>query len=440
MGRPSALKRKKGVESIPTRSRRRVDPPSVHRGQEDDVLVLGGRRSVRSFGLWTLDLYIIRAFLTSYFVCAVSFTGLYIAVEAFTKIDRFIPSGQNSLLEIFTAFVSNLVNYHLAMVPTIYVNYMGPILTLAAAMFSLTLLNRGNEFTAIKVAGVSIYRILLPIFILAGGFTILTFVLQEWVIPELREPIRKALAVSRTGALRPRPFYDPQNNLHIEVRRYRPDRKVAESVTIKKWDISAGRDADENHVIDAQAMIWVPDPDSTFRNEKGHWLLRNGSVQRWQARWRGKLIYAKDPKDKKRHLKERFDDLVLESTLLPIDLETSDQDISYLSWRELKTQFERQPYHRHLKTRLHQHFAFPLSHIILLLIGIPFVLNYRTRSFFLSLAMSFFFCAGYFLLSSMTISLAADPGDASLSPVIASWLPNVLFGSLGLTIFTNMRT
>ena len=72
------------------------------------MLVLGGRRSVRSFGLWTLDLYIIRAFLTSYFVCAVSFTGLYIAVEAFTKIDRFIPSGQNSLLEIFTVDASTL--------------------------------------------------------------------------------------------------------------------------------------------------------------------------------------------------------------------------------------------------------------------------------------------------------------------------------------------
>lgn len=438
MSKSSALKRERERESL--RSRRRVDPPPSRSRGDAAVLVLGKKRRVRSLGLWTLDLYVIRAFLTSYLVCAVSFTGLYVAIEAFTKIDRFIPGGQNSLLGIATAFVVNLVNYHVAMVPTIYVNYMGPILTLAAAMFSLTFLNRGNEFTAVKVAGVSIYRVLLPIFILAAGFTVLTFAMQEWVIPELREPIRRALAVSRTGALRPKPFYDPKYNLHIEVRRYRPDRKVAESVTIKKWDLSADRDGDENRVIDAQAMVWVPDPDSTYRNEKGHWLLRKGSVQRWQARWRGELIYARDPGDDTQRLKEHFEDLVLESSLLPIDLETSDQDISYLSWTELKTQFERQPYHRHLKTRLHQHFAFPLSHLVLLLIGIPFVLNYQTKSFFLSLAMSFFFCAGYFLLSSMTTSLAADPGDASLSPVIASWLPNVLFGSLGLTIFTNMRT
>lgn len=385
-------------------------------------------------------MYIVRSFLISYVVCAVSFVTLYIAIEAFTKLNRFVPSGRYSLFEIVTSFVNNLARYHAAMVPTIFTNYMGPILTLSAAMFSLTFLNRGNEFTPVKAAGVSVYRLLVPIFALALMFSGVTFVLQDWVIPELREPIRQALSVSRSDALEPDPFYDPIHKLHIEIKRYHPFQKVAEDVTIKRWNLNSPGDSDEvNTILDAKTMVWYQDADSTPRHETGRWVVREGSIQRYSAGWRGKLIYNQEGNDFYR-LKEPFDEKHIETSLLPIDLETSDQDISYLSSSELISQYQRQPYHRHLLARLHHHFAFPLSHVILLLLGIPFVLNSRNRSFFLSLGVSFILCASYFLVSSMALSLASDPGEHSLPPILASWLPNVLFGSLGLTIFVNMRT
>ena len=421
-------------------------PSSATSGTENSApdLVTHGtrkrRQKVRCFGLWTLDAYMIRSFLVSYLVCAASFVSLYVAVEAFTKLNRFVPAGRNSVLDIISEFAANIARYHAAMVPTIFVNYMGPILTLSAAMFSLTFLNRGNEFTSVKASGVSLYRMLLPIFLIATCFSGLTFSLQEWVIPEMREPIRHALALSRSDALKPDPFYDPLNNLHIRVERYNPAQKVAAVVTVWNWNLTADPEShDRNTILDAKSMVWVPNPDSTPRNEKGRWLLREGSIQRYNADWRGELIYNQEV-EKFYQLKEPFAEKLLETTLLPIDLETSDQDISYLSSEELRSQHKRQPYHHHLLARLHHHYAFPFSHVILLLLGIPFVLNYRSRSFFLSLAAGFVLCAAYFLVSSMALSLASDPGEHSLPPVLASWLPNVLFGSLGLTIFVNMRT
>jgi lipopolysaccharide export LptBFGC system permease protein LptF len=382
----------------------------------------------------------IKSFLISYAVCAVSFVTLYIAIEAFTKLNRFVPGGRSSFFEIVTTFFGNLARYHSAMVPTIFANYMGPILTLSAAMFSLTFLNRGNEFTPVKAAGISIYRMLVPIFALALTFSGVTFVLQDWVIPELREPIRQALSLSRSDALQPDPFYDPIHNLHIKIERYDPFQKVAEGVIIENWNLTSDRDSEQvNTFLDAQTMVWYQDADSTPKHETGRWVVRDGSIQRYKAGWRGELIYNTEGSDFYR-LKEPFDEKHLDTSLLPIDLETSDQDISYLSSAELISQYQRQPYHRHLLARLHHHFAFPLSHVILLLLGIPFVLNSRNRSFFLSLAVSFILCAGYFLVSSMALSLASDPGEHALPPILASWLPNVLFGSLGLTIFVNMRT
>ena len=411
---------------------------------EGPIIDLSQPRKVSLFRLPTLDLYIIKSFLKAYIICALSFTGLYIAVEIFTKIHRFIPAGNSGFFNVAYQFIENIVMYHLAMVPTIYVNYMGPILTLSASMFSLTFLNRGQEFTPIKASGVSIYRVLVPIFLLAFFFCGLTFALQEWAIPELREPIRKALAVSRSGSLSPSPFYDPTHGLHIRVGRYSPDRKVAYGVTVEKeWNFKTSEGTDpstpKNFVIDAQELVWEPDEDSTTRNEKGTWFLKNGNIQRWEGKWQGDLI-ASESEDQRMRLQPSFETRPLKTSMLPIDLETSDQDISYLSWRELKNQFQRQPYHTHLRARLHQHFAFPLSHVILLLLGIPFVLNTRTQSFFLSLTISFFLCTAYFLLSSMGLNLASDPGYTKASPIIISWLPNIIFGSLGLTIFTNLKS
>ena len=385
-----------------------------------------------------MDLYIARCFLAAYVVCAVSFVTFYIIVEAFFKLRKFLPSGSSSPVEIVGSFFQSLANYSLAMIPTIYVNYMGPILTLAAAMFALTMLNRGNEFTAFRAAGISVYRIVVPIFFLAATLCAGTFFLQELVIPELREPIRNALAISQSGTVRPDSFYDPVNDLHVQVHRYYPDTKIAKGINVRQWSLShRNSDKRQKLVIDAETMQWAPASDSTPRDERGHWVVLNGSVQRWDDSGNLKVNVGQRGFGL---LKEQFEKYKLETSLRPIDLETSDQDISYLSWKELETQYRRQPDQQHLLVKLHHHFAFPLSHFILLLLGVPFVVNFGNRSFVLGLAISLSLCAAYFLLGSMTLSLASDPGDTLIPPVIAAWLPNILFGALGLTIFTNMRT
>jgi lipopolysaccharide export LptBFGC system permease protein LptF len=128
----------------------------------------------------------------------------------------------------------------------------------------------------------------------------------------------------------------------------------------------------------------------------------------------------------------------LPSSLKPVDLETSDVEISYLSWSDLKTQFQRQPYHRHLHVKLHHHFAFPLSHIVLLFLGLPFVLKLQNKNLFLSIALSFTICALFYLVSSICMSIA-NQSDV-LSPILAAWLPVMLFGALGITLFDQLPT
>ena len=75
---------------------------------------------------------------------------------------------------------------------------------------------------------------------------------------------------------------------------------------------------------------------------------------------------------------------------------------------------------------------------MLLFLGIPFVLNFGSRSLFLSTGMSFAICALFFLTSSLCMNIANH--SQILSPVLAAWLPVMLFGALGITLFDRLPT
>jgi lipopolysaccharide export LptBFGC system permease protein LptF len=313
------------------------------------------------------------------------------------------------------------------MIPTVYASFMAPVLTLAAAMFTLTALNRQNEVTPLKAAGVSIYRVLAPIFILAAMLAAFTFYLQEKVIPRFKDPIRTALAVARARPLNPPPYFDTENGYLIRVKEYSTTRKIAHGVEITER-FSNGKAMRQ---IDANQMEWAPETGKS--GEDGTWVLHDGSIQQWDEL--GNLVVNASA-SKFERLKTFFRRMELKSCMRPIDLETSDLDISYLSSKDLKTQYQRQPEHRHLAVKLHHHFAFPFSHIILLFLGLPFVLHFENRSVFLGLLSCLGICALFFLVSSISMNIANH--SEFFSPILAAWLPVMLFGSLGITLFDHL--
>lgn len=368
-----------------------------------------------------MDIYVSRQFLAAYAVCLVSFMGLFILIEAFAKLERFLSQD--------TPLIVALLKYHVAMVPTVYANYLGPILTLAAGMFTMTHMNRRNELAPLKAAGVSVYRVMVPIFLLAILLMGFSFYLKDSVIPRFKDPIRAALALSRSKPLTPPPYFDRNHGYYIKVHEYSTTRKIGQGVEVS----TLHPNGKISMQIDANSMEWVPagSPDS----DEGIWLLREGSIQRWDDM--GNLVLNVAATRFER-LKEPFKRRELDTSLRPIDLEASDLDISYLSWRDLRRQYERQPYHKHLAVKLHQHFAFPLAHVILLFLGLPFVLNIGSKSTFLSIAMSFLICALFYF--TCTVCMNVSNQSDLLSPILAAWLPVMLFGSVGITMFDHLPT
>lgn len=395
---------------------------SAHPEEGTRILEPGGPRR-RLPLVRTMDLYVARIFLGAWLVCGFSFIWIYITVEALTKLDRF--------LKLPRPLWVVLPEYHAAMVPTIFVNYLGPLITTAAAVVTAVYFHRGNEFTPLKACGVSVHRTLLPVFVLAACFAGLNYTLQEDVIPRLRGPIRKAISLTRDGALRPDPFFDADGGQLIKIREYSPAVQVGRGVEVQKYYT----DGSTKEKLDASEVVWEADPSAPPGQDRGRWFLYNGSIQRWGPE--GDLVQNPQGTDFDR-LKEPFQKRELTGGLLPIDLETSDQDISYLSYGELKRQFRRQPYQRHLEVKLHHHIAFPLTHILLAALAVPIVLSLGTRSVLLAVAAAVLVCAAFYLTSSLTMSTAVH--SDRFSPLLAAWLPVLFFGALGVTMMANQRT
>ena len=406
---PEKFKRKLPPESTPTRER------ILDHGWK------GRRKSMRPFR--TLDRYIGRTFLTSYLICGMSFTFIYICVEALTKIERFIKLEKPLWI--------TLPQYHAAMVPAIYANYLGPILSTAAAVAAAVALHRANEINPIKACGVSVHRALAPVFVLCALFSGVNYFLQEQAIPMLRVPIRQALALTRQGVLRPEPFFDQEGNQLIKVGEYSPAGLFGRHVEVSR----SFPDGRTRELITAAEIVWEADPRAAGRQDRGRWILHSGSIQRWNE---GSELVVNPGARGPAHLKEFFEHRQLEGGLLPIDLESSDQDINYLSWRELKTQLQRQPDQRHLEVKLHHHLAFPLAHILLPAIAIPLVLASGTRSLLMAVAGSVALSAAFYVISSFTLSTATH--SEQFSPLLAAWLPLLTFGALGVTLMAHLRS
>jgi len=368
-----------------------------------------------------MDLYVAKTYVISWLVCAATFVGLFIVIETFGKLDRFLRQDDSLII--------TLLRYNLAMIPTLFTNYMGPILTSAAALFTIVLLNRHNEIQAYKTVGVSVHRLLAPVFLFSLIFIGGAFWLQEYVLPSHRDDIRTALAISKAKPLEPDPYKDVENGYHIHVGQYSTTQQIGSMVEVTERHPNGKA----KKQINARQIEWVPAGSSD--SDEGFWYLREGSIQRWDEA--GYLVVDPTAEGFKR-LKTIFTKMRLDTSMRPIDLETKDQDISYLSWQQLRSQYERQKHYRHLAVKLHHHFAFPLAHVLLLFLGIPFALRLATGSLFVGVGLSLAIGGTFYLVSSVCASIGIH--SDYFSPTLAAWFPIMLFGALGLTLFDNVPT
>ena len=90
-----------------------------------------------------------------------------------------------------------------------------------------------------------------------------------------------------------------------------------------------------------------------------------------------------------------------------------------------------------LQVELYKKTAFPLSCIVMSLVGIPFSFSMGKRGAFYGIAISIVVGISYWGVSGLFEKMGTY---GLLIPFLAAWAPNLLFGAAGLALLFTIRT
>ena len=91
----------------------------------------------------------------------------------------------------------------------------------------------------------------------------------------------------------------------------------------------------------------------------------------------------------------------------------------------------------HAMIAFHYRLTWPLANLVLLLLALPFAVHFERGSKIGRVILAIAICGGYLVVDLTCQNLGRQE---YLHPIVASWTPTILFGSLGMVMFGGMRT
>lgn len=130
-----------------------------------------------------IDRYVLRQFIQTLLICFLSLAGLYIVIDAFGHLDRFVDYA-NQHGSLF-AILGEYYGYRMLE----FFDRMSGVLALIAAMFTVTWIQRHQEMTALLAAGIPRLRVLRPVIVAAIFVSLLAAANRELVMPQVRHKL-----------------------------------------------------------------------------------------------------------------------------------------------------------------------------------------------------------------------------------------------------------
>jgi LPS export ABC transporter permease LptG len=378
----------------------------------------GGRKQLRQ---WTyslrhhpkffrlLDVYVLRGFWFFFFLVLIVFVALFILVTLFELLPDIVKNNINS---------TTVVTYFVYLLPQI-LYYVLPLTVLLAILIALGTLTKTNEILAVKAGAVSLYRMAMPLLLMGLLLSTGTYLLQDFMLPyanqrqdeyhdvikgrapqTYRDPQRKWMAGSDDRIYHYN-YFDPDQNVFggISIFAFNP-----KSFALTEW-------------IFASRATWE---GSTWKFEDG-WrrhIGTNGEVdyQPFTA------LEARDldqPEYFKKEVRTAAQMTYGELSRYVTNLEQSGFDVSGLM------------------VDLYRKLSFPMVSFIMAIIGIPFSFKTGKKGAFYGIGLSI--VVGIFYWSTFEIFDKLG-GINRLSPFVAAWFPNLIFGFGGIWMMLRVKT
>jgi LPS export ABC transporter permease LptG/LPS export ABC transporter permease LptF len=359
-----------------------------------------------------LDVYIIRGWIFYFLILLVTFTGIYFIFDFFQLLGDIVRN------HISTGVV---LDYYRFLLPQV-IYLMLPLSILVATLVNFGLLTKSNQITAIKAAGVSLYRMSVPVLLVAIVLSLGMFFLSDNFLPETNQQ-QDALRNQIKGKP-PQTFYRPerqwifgQSDRIYNYRFFDSDKNVFADLACFEFDPQSFR---LTRRIYAARAVWEP----SIRG----WVLEKG----WVRDLDGDRVEKYFP-----FSVATFNEMTEEPEYFKKEVRPSEQ-MSALELRRYISGLSQSGFDVvRLSVQFYRKFSYPLIAFVVTLIGIPFSFTTGSKGALSGVALSIGIAIVYWSISSL---FEAMGNLSQLPPLLAAWSPDILFGLAGSYLLLRVRT
>ncbi len=350
-----------------------------------------------------INRYLMRE-ITGIFVLGLTIFTLVLLMGRMVKLMEMVVANGVPLAEVIHLIVLLLPSFLVLTIPMAF---------LLAVLLAFGRLSSDNEITVLKASGLSLGALLPPVLLTAAAAAFLTLFISVVAVPwgntgfkQMTMDVARKYAAS---AIRERIFRDDLPGIVLYVDQYDEARRTMQRVMIQD-----SRDPERPLTVFAKSgLISSDDGTGVLRI-----LLKNGTIHTQQ-------------KDGYR-LVSFGEYLLTAESGRSTPLVRTEMDLGIAELRSGIASSKLSPQTRlKMATELHSRFAFPFATFVFAILALPLGLSNRRSGKGSGFTISILILLVYYVLLSFLRTLAEKGG---ISPVLAVWLPNLIFLSIGLLL------
>lgn len=347
-----------------------------------------------------IDWYIIKKYLGTFIFTMMIFTVIIVIFDVSEKLDDFLRNNA-PLSEIIFSYYAGFIPF--------YLNFLSPLINFIAVIFFTAKMADQTEIVPILSGGVSFRRFLWPYFLASSVIFLVTLVFNLFIIPEtngLKIDFENVYISPKSDNSKMYTHMQIDKNTYVYIDNFDNNSKIGYKFTLEKFD---GFDLKEKLVADK----------ITWDSLKNRWTIENYSVRTVNG------------------LKESMSSGLKKDTILdmrPKDFEIYDNIYQAMNMRELNERIDKEETRgtgvmTDLKLVKYQRFVYPLSAYVLTLMGVSLSSRKVRGGVGLPLGIGIFLSFTYILFMRFSDMFALKGG---LPPLVAVFIPNIVFGLLGI--------
>ncbi len=302
--------------------------------------------------------------------------------------------------------------------------YVLPISALVASLVAVGLLERNNEVIAMRASGLSVYRVAVPVLAATLAVCGVYYLIQERIAPETNQQVMRLEdeLEGRTGTVTPgvRWIFGQEHRLY-SYKDYNPLTRSFQGLSVLDL-VKKGQEV--------RRRTWA---DRALWSAEG-WKVASG----WQREWKDSALVAyrdiagqtlKFPEDPV--FFSRREESFLRGSRLP-------EQMSLEQLREHLQITRRSGYDTtHLKVAFYAKTAFPITALVMVLLGLPFAFTMGRKGSLYGIGIAFGLVIVYWAVFATFNALGIE---GIVAPPLSAWAPNLLFGLSGSYMLLSVRS